>query len=117
MRLIEILAVLCHGLAVHLYQSYDGGFHKPEPPDPIIWHDELFPNMPPPPPRKALPAELYHSSYGFWQQYPNGIADIVGYWVEYRLFGGVVLFDRGETGFEVRSPSYISLAGSFLLTN
>ncbi|OAX82007.1 hypothetical protein ACJ72_03645 [Emergomyces africanus] len=45
LRLIEILAVLFHGIAVH-----DGGFHKPEAPDPIIWHEELFPNMPPPPP-------------------------------------------------------------------
>ncbi|EFE29231.1 uncharacterized protein ARB_03914 [Trichophyton benhamiae CBS 112371] len=100
LRLIEILAVLCHGIAVHLYQAYDGGFYQPEPPDPITWHEELVPNMPPPPPRKALPAELYHSSYGSWGQYPNGVADIVGYWVEYRLFGGVILFDRGETGFE-----------------
>ncbi|EGD85254.2 hypothetical protein H113_09054 [Trichophyton rubrum MR1459] len=113
LRLIETLAVLCHGIAVHLYQAYDGGFYKPEPPDPITWHEELVPNMPPPPPRKALPAELYHFSYGSWSQYPNGVADIVGYWAEYRLFGGVVLFDRGETGFEVRRHSCISLARSF----
>ncbi|EFW17633.1 conserved hypothetical protein [Coccidioides posadasii str. Silveira] len=70
--------------------------------------------MPPPPPRKALPAELYHSSYGFWQQYPNGIADIVGYWVEYRLFGGVVLFDRGETGFECKDI-FIHLVGRYMI--
>ncbi|KAL2372743.1 hypothetical protein BDBG_03058 [Blastomyces gilchristii SLH14081] len=103
LRLIEIPAVLCHGIAVHLYQAYDGGFHKPEPPDPIVWPDELlWPNMPPTPPLKALPAELFHHSYDFWQQYPNGIADIVGYWAEYRLFGGVVLFDRGEIGHECK---------------
>ncbi|OJD16932.1 hypothetical protein AJ78_02969 [Emergomyces pasteurianus Ep9510] len=114
LRLIEVLAVLCHGIAVHLYKAYDGGFHQPEPPDPIIWHDELFPNMPPPPPRKALPAELYHSSYGFWQQYPNGIADIVGYWVEHRLFGGVVLLDRGETGFECKDI-FIHPVGRYMI--
>ncbi|EZF09700.1 hypothetical protein H112_08985 [Trichophyton rubrum D6] len=114
LRLIETLAVLCHGIAVHLYQAYDGGFYKPEPPDPITWHEELVPNMPPPPPRKALPAELYHFSYGSWSQYPNGVADIVGYWAEYRLFGGVVLFDRGETGFECKDI-FIHPVGRYMI--
>lgn len=31
-------------------------------------------------------------------RYPDGIADVVGYWAEDRIFGGVVLFGRGETG-------------------
>ncbi|EGE79985.1 hypothetical protein BDDG_02926 [Blastomyces dermatitidis ATCC 18188] len=115
LRLIEIPAVLCHGIAVHLYQAYDGGFHKPEPPDPIVWPDELlWPNMPPTPPLKALPAELFHHSYDFWQQYPNGIADIVGYWAEYRLFGGVVLFDRGEIGHECKDI-FIHPVGGYMI--
>lgn len=33
--------------------------------------------------------------------YPNGLADVVGYWAEARIFGGVVLFDRGESELEV----------------
>ena len=30
-------------------------------------------------------------------QYPDGLADVVGYWAEDRIFGGVVLFDRSQT--------------------
>ncbi|CAK7221252.1 hypothetical protein SCUCBS95973_004430 [Sporothrix curviconia] len=29
------------------------------------------------------------------KRYPRGVADIVGYWAETRIFGGVVVFDRG----------------------
>lgn len=36
------------------------------------------------------------SSTGITTKYPNGVADIVGYWAETRVFGGVVLFDRRE---------------------
>ena len=42
-----------------------------------------------------------HEDYHDLQQYPNGVADVVGYWAEYHLFGGVVLFDRGESGTDV----------------
>jgi hypothetical protein len=31
---------------------------------------------------------------------------VVGYWAEYHLFGGVVLFDRGESGTDVSSVSF-----------
>lgn len=27
--------------------------------------------------------------------YPHGFADVVGYWAETHIFGGVVVFDRG----------------------
>ncbi|KAK4129827.1 hypothetical protein N657DRAFT_630627 [Parathielavia appendiculata] len=33
-------------------------------------------------------------------QYPNGVADMVRYWAGARIFGGVVLFDRGPSGTE-----------------
>ncbi|KAJ3546675.1 hypothetical protein NM208_g1890 [Fusarium decemcellulare] len=36
------------------------------------------------------------------ERYPNGIGDMVGYWAENRILGGVVLFDRGESGFECK---------------
>lgn len=101
--MIEVLAVLCHEIAVHLYKQYEGGLRKPDP-------EEIHQQIPVPelPPRiklasiKPKPAELFHSSYQNWKQYPHGLADLVGYWAEYRLFGGVVLFDRGESGSAVR---------------
>lgn len=49
------------------------------------------------------PAAFYHMSYCHAEQYPRGFADVVGYWAESKIFGGVVVFDRGETEKEVRS--------------
>ncbi|OJD09658.1 hypothetical protein ACJ73_10161, partial [Blastomyces percursus] len=67
-------------------------------PDPIVWPDELlWPNMPPPTPLKALPAELFHHSYDFWQQYPNGIADIGGCKdIFIHPVGGYMIFQLSE---------------------
>jgi hypothetical protein len=47
------------------------------------------------------PTPFYHRSYLAHAQYPNGVADVVGYWAEAKIFGGVVIFDRGESGTEV----------------
>jgi hypothetical protein len=41
-----------------------------------------------------------HEDYHDLEQYPKGVTDVVGYWAEYHLFGGVVLFER-ETGTDV----------------
>lgn len=46
--------------------------------------------------RWATPFSVFN--YADPDQYPDGIADVVGYWAEDRIFGGVVLFGRGETG-------------------
>ncbi|RFN46003.1 hypothetical protein FIE12Z_9754 [Fusarium flagelliforme] len=35
-------------------------------------------------------------------QYPNGAADTVGYWAEAKIFGGVLVFDRGESEIECK---------------
>ena len=44
----------------------------------------------------------YHNFYVRFQNYPFGLLDVVGYWAETQLFGGVLLFDRGHSGYEVR---------------
>jgi hypothetical protein len=45
------------------------------------------------------PTTLFcHPWYRDYDQYPEGIADCVGYWAEERIFGGVVLFDRRDPG-------------------
>lgn len=31
------------------------------------------------------------------EQYPDGLADVAGYWAEDRILGGVVLFDKSQT--------------------
>ncbi|KAF5671327.1 hypothetical protein FDENT_10967 [Fusarium denticulatum] len=48
------------------------------------------------------PTAFTHGPYNAVDQYPNGSADSVGYWAEARIFGGVVVFDRGEDGTESR---------------
>ncbi|KAJ5116047.1 hypothetical protein N7456_000395 [Penicillium angulare] len=63
------------------------GFEDPEPPRPVLLPEK--------------PTYLYHVNYVVHEQYPMGVADMVGYWVEYRVLGGVVLFDRGESENEV----------------
>lgn len=50
---------------------------------------------------KEPPVPFYHNSYLLHQQYPYGVADVVGYWAEAKIFGGVVLFDRSNIDGEV----------------
>lgn len=47
------------------------------------------------------PTAFCHAFYTAVEQYPNGVADVVAYWAEAKIFGGVVLFDRGESETEV----------------
>ena len=47
------------------------------------------------------PIDFYHTSYEAYERYPFGLLNVVGYWAEDKLFGGVLLFDRGESGAEV----------------
>jgi hypothetical protein len=98
LRLIELVAVACHQIAVHLY-ALDEGHHKHHSYD--EWRDS--PGAREFPGQYVVPTPFYHSSYIVDQQYPNGVADIVGYWAEAKIFGGVVIFDRGESGTEVSS--------------
>ncbi|TQW06614.1 hypothetical protein IF2G_06036 [Cordyceps javanica] len=96
LRLIELLAVSCHQIAVRLFQLGESRHTQEEY---ERWRDE---------PRDRnrwdwyrAPTAFCHRSYLASEQYPNGIADVVGYWAEARIFGGVVVFDRGETDTEV----------------
>ncbi|KAF4813317.1 hypothetical protein CGCTS75_v013758 [Colletotrichum tropicale] len=45
-------------------------------------------------PEGAYATLFRHPWYTDHDQYPNGVADMAGYWAESRIFGGVVLFDR-----------------------
>lgn len=47
------------------------------------------------------PVTFYHQAYCSHLQYPCGVSDMVGYWAEAKLFGGVVLFDRSDSAYEV----------------
>ncbi|KAL2022503.1 hypothetical protein VTK56DRAFT_5110 [Thermocarpiscus australiensis] len=105
LRLLELLAVSCHQIAVYLF-NLDDGVHKHRVYE--AWRD--IPRTRIEPGEYFAPAVFFHSWYVDFDQYPNGIADIVGYWAEAKIFGGVVIFDRGESGVEesrLKGPSTI----------
>ena len=61
--------------------------------------------------------DIYHDRYRRLEQYPSGLLNVVGYWAETQLFGGVVLFDRGESGLEVGWHPWIFVLFLHLETN
>ncbi|KAK3377450.1 hypothetical protein B0H63DRAFT_218904 [Podospora didyma] len=93
-RFIEIIAVAIHQIAVLLFKQdtsrhKDGGIVSwipPEEPDHDWWFT-LHPDGP-------LPSLFAHSWFTNFAHYPEGVADMVGYWAEARILGGVVTFDR-----------------------
>ncbi|XWW95479.1 hypothetical protein V2A60_003438 [Cordyceps javanica] len=55
-------------------------------------------------PSPKPPASLFcHINYDQHEQYPNGVSELAGFWAEDQIFGGVVLFDWGESGTEAKS--------------
>ena len=44
----------------------------------------------------------FHDDYVHFKNYPRGLLDVVGYWAETQVFGGVLLFDRSDSGSQVR---------------
>ncbi|KAL3478916.1 hypothetical protein BJX99DRAFT_93364 [Aspergillus californicus] len=112
LRLIEITAVVVHTLAALLFQHTNQPPYKCPPPrngivfveEPIevegcSWirrrsqeTDELIPS--------PHPTYLYHNHYRDYDIYPMGVADMVAYWAETHLFGGVVVFEHGESDTE-----------------
>lgn len=98
-RLIEIVAVAIHQIAVHLYSldschNEDDTIRTWTPPVRFVAGIRLA-DIPPP------PSMFNHPYYTYPDQYPNGVADVVGYWAENRILGGVVLFNRKKSDYEV----------------
>lgn len=98
--------IACHDIAVYLYQLDDGAHKHAEWEK---WHTEKLNALAKEDPEESRvhrfqygpPTPFFRSAYRYYTKYPNGLADVVGYWVEYEIFGGVVLFDRGECEEEV----------------
>ncbi|KAJ0124722.1 hypothetical protein J7T55_006063 [Diaporthe amygdali] len=101
-RLVELVAVALHQIAAYLFKRRDLYSHDEDEikrvtdyvmPRPLAacdtdregagWVDV--------PPRPTLFNHAYYLDHDI---YPEGIADIAGYWAEDRIIGGVVLFDR-----------------------
>ncbi|KAJ4417539.1 hypothetical protein N0V82_006098 [Gnomoniopsis sp. IMI 355080] len=106
MRLIELVASSIHQIAVLLFNnepklhngdvetvvSWKAERREVVNPDGLkVWEGQLYP---------PHPTLFFHSDYEQYELYPNGLAEAAGYWAEDQIFGGVVLFDRGESGVE-----------------
>ncbi|KAJ4310293.1 hypothetical protein N0V84_011045 [Fusarium piperis] len=107
LRLIELVVVACHQIAAYLFEL-DDGVHKHEVYDSWM-QQQLMESVLQSRPGKAKsmynipPAAFFHLSYVYPDQYPRGVADVAGYWAEGKIFGGVVVFDRGETEQECKA--------------
>ncbi|KPM42479.1 hypothetical protein AK830_g4052 [Neonectria ditissima] len=97
LRLIEMVVVACHQIGAYLYEL-DDGIHKHQLHQ--DWRDERYPLLKDGmhPDGYTLPhTAFFHIAYHDPDQYPRGLADVAGYWAEGKIFGGVFVFDRGET--------------------
>lgn len=78
-----------------MYTSFhqDTNIKPPEPPKGHSWQfrgtDHFY-------------VDFYHTDYQQFEDFPFGLLNVVGYWAEAELFGGVVLFERVESGSEVQ---------------
>ncbi|KAK3290881.1 uncharacterized protein B0H64DRAFT_49151 [Chaetomium fimeti] len=105
LRLVELVAKSVHQIAVLLSQLDDKLHSKEDIHAVVSWKKEsqwvvegrrrVFEEA-----LKPRPTLFYHVDYMDYEQYPEGMADVAGYWAEDRIFGGIVVFDRGESGSE-----------------
>ncbi|KAI1861643.1 hypothetical protein JX265_009610 [Neoarthrinium moseri] len=90
--LVEITALSIHQIAVRLF-NLDTSRHKAD--NVASWtppkENESWWRFNPDGP---LPTLFCHSWYTDYEEYPEGVADMVGFWAENRILGGVILFDR-----------------------
>ncbi|KAG6018355.1 hypothetical protein E4U43_002754 [Claviceps pusilla] len=106
LRLLELLAEAVHSIAVSLFnleeKSHIGNIQQvvnyTAPPKVLeLGSGRTVKKRVLPP----YPTLFTFPSYSWHEQYPNGVADAAAYWAEDKLFGGVLLFNRGVSGSEV----------------
>ncbi|KAF5020031.1 hypothetical protein F66182_7967 [Fusarium sp. NRRL 66182] len=100
----QLVVVACHQIGAYLFELDDGA-HKNE--EYQNWRSKVLGEK-----RNGVesrrfytpsPIAFCHRAYRSYQQYPRGFADVAGYWAESKIFGGVVVFDRGESEQECKS--------------
>lgn len=83
MHLLELVAVAVHDMAANLFAYFHpDGELRPEQVTMTGVHKEGI---------VSVSTMCYIRS----DIYPRGVYDVVGYWAETHIFGGVVVFDRG----------------------
>lgn len=101
-RLIEFVAVAVHKIGVFLFKQRHR-LHDREAKEPAYtidavtaWQPSLSGSDWDPTWIRPDATLFMHFCYDAVGQYPEGLADAVGYWAENRVLGGVVIFDRSE---------------------
>ncbi|KAK4442731.1 hypothetical protein QBC34DRAFT_363206 [Podospora aff. communis PSN243] len=108
-RLFELVAVAVHQFAALVYQL-DLRLHRGDVDAVVQWVDPLPADYTGPVLENTLPPTVfYHSLYTAADVYPEGISDMVGYWAEDRIFGGVVVFDRRAEEADATRPTNVYL--------
>ncbi|KAK4097276.1 hypothetical protein N658DRAFT_434334 [Parathielavia hyrcaniae] len=101
-RLIELVARAVHGLASLLYRRrhyiHDDVWAAKDPTYTVRAVTK------PDPGSGRFRSPFYHPYYELEDQYPGGITDVVGYWTENRILGGIVLLDRSDSWDDERNP-------------
>ncbi|KAI1271876.1 hypothetical protein F5Y07DRAFT_413172 [Xylaria sp. FL0933] len=104
LRLLELVAVTLHQIAIYLFQNgprlHDRHCSYSQDPENNSHIDAITSWKPPPsrwPGKEPWPTLFAHPAFTAHEQYPAGVADMVGYWAEDRILGGVALFDRSKT--------------------
>ncbi|KAF7550020.1 hypothetical protein G7Z17_g5996 [Cylindrodendrum hubeiense] len=101
LRLIELVAVSLHQIGVALFKL-DLRLHNGDIESVINWKMPLSPAVVDVPPRATL---FNHPAYFDDDIYPEGLSDVVGYWAEDRILGGVTVFDRRPQGDPSNPPN------------
>ncbi|KAI5460560.1 hypothetical protein BGZ63DRAFT_414748 [Mariannaea sp. PMI_226] len=89
-RLVELVAVTLHQIGVLLFKL-QFRLHQGDIDRFTNWKMPPAEDLVDVPPRPTL---FNHHAYLDADVYPEGVADIVGYWAEDRVLGGVAVFDR-----------------------
>lgn len=106
LRLLELVVIACHNIAFYLYRL-DEGLHKHA--EWADWRLERLARLPENPRGREVtkcgpPTLFFVPLYKDPERFPNGLANVAAYWAELRIFGDVVLLDRGQTEEEVSKP-------------
>ncbi|KAB5549546.1 hypothetical protein GE09DRAFT_1174452 [Coniochaeta sp. 2T2.1] len=114
MRLVELVAIAIHQIAALLFNSQPK-LHAGDIDSVVFWKRvpgqdarEAGRRILDGPVFEPRPTLFFHIDYMDYEQYPDGLADVAGYWAEDRIFGGIVLFDRGASGLECKDVYFHS---------
>ncbi|KAG8158482.1 hypothetical protein KVR01_011604 [Diaporthe batatas] len=103
LRLVEVVAASIHQLSVILYNKQDKCHVEAEIRSVTSWQRARRPSDTWTVHLAPWPTLFLNHEYLNYDQYPDGLADAAAYWAEDRIFGGVVLFERGESDTECKS--------------